>query len=294
MVGGFSLHACAVCLAAVCQTGFVPHAASTRLARPGCSLLPASLSKRARRQHTAAVDFRRGRPRRGWQPPRSCGASVELALTWPSTSRYVSYVPRHRSTTQPVPHDAPVGWRKSSFPQASDVGSTGWMLAPRESQCVLSCWPQRFRDRGASPCRWLYDSWGRRSTPLSLVGWPCRLRLVGGGGARVCAQAGLQCPQSLHLVNDLAGTMQPELPPIGRTPLGRSRGFIHDFSPRPVGQFRKGRRAQPQRLCLDAQALKIALAHAVTASETLLPGAAQEGSVKAAARILRAAPHVSP
>lgn len=37
-------------------------------------------------------------------------------------------------------------------------------------------------------------------------------------------------PQSLHLVNDLAGTMQPELLPIGRTPLGKSRGFIHDLN----------------------------------------------------------------
>lgn len=31
-------------------------------------------------------------------------------------------------------------------------------------------------------------------------------------------------------MNDLAGTMQPELLPIGRTPLGKSRGFIHDLN----------------------------------------------------------------
>lgn len=159
--------------------------------------------------------------------------------------------------------------------------SASWAAGPNVSAIGGRRPAGGFTTHGASidpRCRWLVG----RVVPVLL------------GGARVCAQAGLQCPQSLHLVNDLAGTMQPELPPIGRTPLGRSRGFIHDFSPRPVGQFRKGRRAQPQRLCLDAQALKIALAHAVTASETLLPGAAQEGSVKAAARILRAAPHVSP
>lgn len=49
-------------------------------------------------------------------------------------------------------------------------------------------------------------------------------------GGRVLLLNRAAVPQSLHLVNDLAGTMQPELLPIGRTPLGKSRGFIHDLN----------------------------------------------------------------
>ncbi|KAI7784834.1 hypothetical protein LA080_009153 [Diaporthe eres] len=111
----------------------------------------------------------------------------------------------------------------SSFPQASDVGSTG--CAPLANGSAPGAAGPSVSAIGSSPCRWLYDSWGGD-----------RPAVVGGRVLSVCP--GETClllnraavPRSLHLVNDLAGTMQPELPPIGRTPLGKSRGFIHDLN----------------------------------------------------------------
>lgn len=82
-----------------------------------------------------------------------------------------------------------------------------------------------FPRSGVSPCRWLYDSWGGDQPAV-----------VGGRVLLVCLWGNVfvlnraAVPQSLHLMNDLAGTMQPELLPIGRTPLGKSRGFIHDLN----------------------------------------------------------------
>lgn len=73
---------------------------------------------------------------------------------------------------------------------------------------------------------------GRRSTrrrrpSLAVVSSPS---LSWGGRVSVFVLNRAAVSPELHLVNDLAGTMQPKLVPIGRTPLGKSRGFIHDLN----------------------------------------------------------------
>lgn len=65
-----------LCLGIVCQTGFTPHAASTRLVRPGCSLLPASLLKASPETQITVVGFRRGAPQVGKVGWHSCGLVV--------------------------------------------------------------------------------------------------------------------------------------------------------------------------------------------------------------------------
>lgn len=93
----------------------------------------------------------------------------------------------------------------------------------------------------------------------------------------------------LHGVNDLAGTVQPELLPIGRTPLGKSRGFRLPSSRSVLQQT-----AQRLSRCTGWQAgFKVTLAHAVTASKNLLLLGQHKGERQSCSSILRAAPHVS-
>lgn len=121
-----------------------------------------------------------------------------------------------------------------------------------------------------------FTTHGAAIDPLSLVvvSSPCVL------GDVSVAQQGCGAPRAAW-VNDLAGTMQPELLPIGRTPLGKSRGLIHDFR-LPVGRSVLQQTAHSTSLSPHSTGFNVALAHAVTASKNsvLLGQHKREGASK--------------
>lgn len=118
----------------------------------------------------------------------SCGVSCGACLTWPSSQ--VVYMPRHRSTSHPVPHDAPVGWAAHHhFPRlamwaAQDVPPSRIAVPPRAAGSSVSA-------IGGSPCRWLYDSWGG-DRPAVVGG---RVLCVCPGGTCFVAQQGCSAPE---------------------------------------------------------------------------------------------------
>lgn len=121
---------------------------------------------------------------------------------------------------------------------------------------------------------------GRRSARRR---WPSfRPRLSWGDVSACLLLNRAAVPPELHLVNDLAGTMQPELLPIGRTPLGKSRGFIHDLN---LSSSRSTSQQTGSTFLSTQIGFNNAPAHAVTASgeEKALFSGNTTGSVKAAA-----------
>lgn len=161
-------------------------------------------------------------PRRG-----SCVVGIPLVLwclLWSllDLAKYMAgrswYNPSSQYPTMP-----PWDGSASLFPQASDVGRTGcWPLANRISSRAAG---SSISAIGGVALPMALRFMGRRSTRSRW--WSCPLRL---SSVDVFVLNRAAVPQSLHLMNDLAGTMQPELLPIGRTPLGKSRGFIHDLN----------------------------------------------------------------
>lgn len=149
----------------------------------------------------------------------SCGASLWSLL---DLAKYMTWAPWYNPSSQ-YPTMPPWDGSASLFPQASDVGSTG--CCPLANRISSRAAGSSVSAIGGVALPMALRFMGRRSTRRRW--WSCPLRLSL-GDVFVLNRAAV--PQSLHLMNDLAGTMQPKLLPIGRTPLGKSRGFIHDLN----------------------------------------------------------------